>query len=77
MRILLFNLGQVLELNGLTLEDTAFHVLDELLLLLTEELVLELHSVDLLFHGDNLSLADSWVESVLHLFLELVFALPE
>ena len=33
--------------------------------------------MDFLFHGDNLSLANGWVEGVLHLFLELVFAFPE
>ena len=75
--VLLFNLRQVLELDSLSLEDTALHILDELLLLLTEQFVLELHSVDLFFHSNDLSLSNSWIESVLHLFLKLILALPE
>ena len=75
--ILLLNLGQVLELDGLTLEDAALHVLDQLLLLLAEQLVLQLHSMDLLFHCNNFCLSNSWVQSILHLFLKLILALPE
>ena len=77
LSILLLDLGEVLELDGLTLEDTSLHILDKLLLLLTEEFILELHPMDLLLHGDDLSLTDGWVKSVLHLFLELILALPE
>lgn len=75
--VLLLDLREVLELDGLPLEDVPLHVLDELLLLLAEELVLQLHPVDLFLHGDDLGLTDSWVQSVLHLFLKLVLALPE
>lgn len=53
------------------------HVLNQLLLLLAEELVLQLHPVDLFLHRDDLGLSNRWVESVLHLFLELVLPLPE
>ena len=77
LSILLLYLGKVLELDRFTLEHTSLHVLDEFLLLLTEELILQLHSVDLLLHGDDLRLTDCWVQSVLHLFLELVLSLPE
>ena len=77
LRILLLDLGQVLELDGLALEDTSLHVLDQLLLLLSEQLILKLHPVDLLLHGHDLSLTDRWVQSVLHLFLKLVLPLPE
>jgi len=55
----------------------SFHILNQLLLFLTEKLVLKLHSVDLLLHGHDFSLTNRWVKSVLHLFLELVLALPE
>ena len=75
--VLLLNLRQVLELDSLSLEDTALHILDELLLLLTEQFVLELHSVDLFFHSNDLSLSNSWIESVLHLFLKLILAFPK
>ena len=75
--VLLFDLRQVLELDSLSLEDTALHILDELLLLLTEQFVLELHSVDLFFHSNDLSLSNSWIESVLHLFLKLILAFPK
>merc|ERR1712060_260333 len=73
----LFDLGKVLELDGLTLEDVTFHVLDQLLLFLLEQIILKLHSMDFLSHGDDLLLTNLWVESVLHLFLQLVLALPE
>ncbi len=33
--------------------------------------------MDLLLHGNDLSLTDSWVQSVLHLFLKLVLSLPK
>ena len=69
LSIFLLDLGEVLELDGLTLEDTSLHILDKLLLLLTEEFILELHSMDLLLHGDDLSLTNSWVKSILHFFL--------
>ena len=59
--VLLFDLRQVLELDSLSLEDTALHILDELLLLLTEQFVLELHSVDFFFHSNDLSLSNSWI----------------
>jgi len=69
LSVLFLDLGEVLELDCLALEDTPLHILDQLLLLLTEEFILELHSMDLLFHGDDLSLTNGWVKSVLHLFL--------
>ena len=75
--VLLFDLRQVLELDSLSLENTALHILDELLLLLTEQFVLELHSMDLFFHSNDLSLSYSWIESVLHLFLKLILAFPK
>ena len=77
MGVLLLDLGEVLELDGLALEDTSLHILDKLLLLLTEEFILELHSMDLLLHGDDLSLTNGWVKSVLHLFLKLILTFPE
>lgn len=77
LRILLFDLGEVFELDSLSLEDVPLHVLNQLLLLLAEELVLQLHPVDLFLHRDDLGLSNRWVESVLHLFLELVLPLPE
>jgi len=55
----------------------SFHILNQLLLFFTEKLVLQLHSVDLFLHGNNFSLSNRRVKSVLHLFLELVLALPE
>ena len=64
-------------MDGLTLEDATLHVLDELLLLLAEQFVLKLHSVDFLLHRHDLGLTNGWVKSVLHLFLELILALPE
>ena len=77
LSVLLLNLGQVLELDSFTLEDAALHVLDQLLLLLAEQLVLQLHSVDLLLHSHDFSLPNGWVQSILHLFLQLVLAFPE
>ena len=77
LSVLLLDLREVLELDSLALEDTPLHVLDQLLLLLTEEFILKLHSMDLLLHGDDLSLTNGWVKSVLHLFLKLILALPE
>ena len=75
--VLLLDLGEVLELDGLPLEHGPLHVLDQLLLLLAEELILELHSMDLLPHRNDLGLTDGWVKSILHLLLELDFTLPE
>ena len=46
-------------------------------MLLAEELILQLHPMDLLLHGDDLSLTNGWVQSILHLFFKLVLALPE
>ena len=77
LSILLLDLGQVLELNSLALEDAALHILDKLLLFLAEELILQLHAMDFLLHRDDLSLTDGRVKSVLHLFLKLVLAFPE
>jgi len=77
LSILLFDLGEVFKLNGLTLEDAALHVLDELLLLLAEQLVLQLHPMDLFLHCNNFSLADGGVQSILHLFLKLILAFPK
>ena len=77
LSVLLLDLREVLELDSLALEDTPLHILDQLLLLLTEEFILKLHSMDLLLHGDDLSLTNGWVKSVLHLFLKLILALPE
>ena len=67
--VFLLDLWHVLELDGLTFEDSTLHVLYQTLLLLAEEIVLELHSVDLLSHGDNILLSDLWVKSLLHLLL--------
>ena len=77
MSILLLDLRQVLKLDRLSFEDASFHVLDKDLLFFTEEIVLELHSMDFLLHGDNFSLTDGRVKSILHLFLELVLAFPQ
>ena len=77
LSVLLLDLGKVLELNSLALEDAALHILDQLLLLLAEELILQLHAMDFLLHRDDLSLTDGRVKSVLHLFLKLVLAFPE
>ena len=77
LSVLFLNLGEVLELDSLALEDAPLHVLDQLLLLLTEEFILELHPMNLFLHGDDLRLTNSWVKSVLHLFLKLILALPE
>lgn len=77
LSILLLDLRQVLKLDRLSFEDASFHVFDKDLLFFAEEIVLELHSMDFLLHGDNLSLADGRVQSILHLFLELILALPQ
>ena len=76
LSILLLYLGKVLELDRFTLEYTSLHVLDEFLLLLTEELILQLHSVDLFPHGNIFCLTNCWVQSILHLFFELDLTLP-
>lgn len=75
--VFLLHFRQILQLDCLSLEDTALHVLDELLLLLTEEFVLQLHAMNFLFHSDNFCLADGGVECVLHFFLKLVLAFPK
>ena len=77
LSVLLLDLREILELDSLSLEDTPLHILDQLLLLLTEEFILELHPMNFLLHGDDLSLTNGWVKSVLHLFLKLILALPE
>lgn len=77
LRILFFDFGQVLELNGLAFEDGALHVFDHLLLLESELVVSELHPVDLLAHGHDLGLANGGVERVLHLFLKGDLPLPK
>ena len=77
LSVFLLNLGQILELDGLTLEDTALHILNKFLLLLAEKLILELHAMNFLLHGDDLSLTNGWVEGILHLFFKLVLALPK
>ena len=77
MCILFLDLGQVLELNGLTLEDAALHILDQLLLLFPKKLILQLHSMDFLLHSHDFCLSNRWIQGILHLFLELVFALPK
>ena len=77
LSVLLLDLREVLELDSLALEDTPLHILNQLLLLLTEEFILKLHPMDFLLHGDDLSLTNGWVKSVLHLFLKLILAFPE
>lgn len=75
--VLLLDLGKVLHLDRLSLEDAALHVLDHLFLLLAQLFVPQLHAMDLTLHGDNLSLADGGVKSVLHFLLELDLTLPK
>lgn len=77
LSILLLDLGQVFELNGLTLEDRAFHIFDKFLLLLAELVVTELHAMDFLAHGNDFGLTNIRVKSLLHLLLKLSFSLPE
>ena len=77
LSVLLLDLGQILELDRLSFEDASFHVFDKDFLFLTEEIILELHPMDFLLHGDDLSLTDGRVKSILHLFLKLVLALPQ
>ena len=77
LSVLLLDLGQILELNRLSFEDASFHVFDKDFLLLTEEIILELHPMDFLLHGNDLSLTDGRVQSILHLFLKLILALPQ
>ena len=77
LSVLLLDLGQILELNRLSFEDASFHVFDKDFLLLTEEIILELHPMNFLLHGNDLSLTDGRVQSILHLFLKLILALPQ
>lgn len=77
LSVLLFNLGQVLELDSLPLEDGSLHVLDHFLLLLPKLFVSELHPMDFLLHGDNFSLTNGWIKGVLHFFLKLNLSFPE
>lgn len=77
LSVLLLDLGQILELDRLSFEDASFHVFDKDFLLLTEEIILELHPMDFLLHGNDLSLTDGRVQSILHLFLKLILALPQ
>ena len=77
MSILLLNLWKVLHLDGLSLEHRSLHVLDHLLLLLSELLVSQLHSVDFLLHRHDLGLTDRRVKMVLHLFFKLNLSLPK
>jgi hypothetical protein len=69
LSVLLLDLGEVLELDGFSLEDSTLHILDHLLLLLAELFVSEFHSVDLFLHRYDLTLPDVRVERILHLSL--------
>jgi hypothetical protein len=77
LSILLLHLRQVFQLDSFTLKDGTFHILDHLLLLFAELFVTELHSMDLLAHGDDFLLTNVGVKSILHLFLELDLTLPK
>jgi len=77
LSVLFLNLWEVLQLDGLSLEDRSLHILNHLFLLLSQLLVSQLHSMDLLLHGHDLSLTDRWVQMVLHLFLQLDLSLPK
>jgi len=77
LSILLLHLRQVFQLDSFTFENGTLHILDHLFLLLAELLVTELHSVDLLAHGDDLLLTNIRVKSVLHFLLELNLTLPK
>lgn len=64
-------------MNGLSFEDSSLHILDHLLLLLSELFVPELHSMDFLLHCDNLALTDVGVKCILHFPFKLDLSLPE
>ena len=76
LSVLLFDLRQVLELDSLSLKYCTLHVLDHLLLLLSQSLVSEFHAMNFDFHGDDLGLTDVGVECLLHLAFELNLAFP-
>jgi hypothetical protein len=77
LSIFLFDLRLVLELDSFLLEDSTFHVLDHLLLLLAELVVHELHTMDFFTHSNNFRLTDLGVDFFLHFLLKLDLALPE
>ena len=77
LSILLLDLRQVLKLDRLSFEDASFHVFDKDLLFFAEEIVLELHSMDFLLHGNDFSLTNRWIKMVLHFFLKLDLSFPE
>lgn len=77
LSILFLYLGQVLELDSLTLKDSSLHLFDHFFLLLAKLVVSKLHSMDFFSHGNDLSLTDCRVKSILHFFFELDFTLPK
>jgi hypothetical protein len=74
---LLLRLRLVLQLDRLTLVDSALHLLYQLLLLPLELLQLDFHTMNLLLHISHLDLPDVWVNGLLHLTLELGLTLPK
>jgi hypothetical protein len=77
LSILLFNLRKVLKLDGLSLEYGSLHILNHLLLLLSELLVSQLHSVDFLLHCYDFRLSNVRVKGILHFLLKLDLSLPK
>lgn len=75
--VFLLDLGQVFQLDSFTFEDGTFHILDHLFLFLAELVVTKLHAMDFLAHGNDLSLTDLGVESILHFLLKLDLTLPQ
>jgi len=75
--VFLLDFRQVLELDGLPLVDSAFHLLDHLVLLLEELLMAKLHPVDFFLHCHYFLLTDVGIESVLHFLLKLDLSLPK
>lgn len=59
--VLLLDLWQVLELDCLPLEHALFHFLNVFLLLLPQNIVSQLHSVDFLLHRNDISLSNCGV----------------
>lgn len=70
-------LWEIFELDGLSLENGSFHVFYHFFLLLLELIISQFHSVNFLLHGDNFSLTNGWIQSILHLFFKLDFSFPE
>src|SRR5690606_15911496 len=77
LSILFLNFWQVLKLDSLPLENSSLHILDHLLLLLSQLFISEFHSMDFLLHCDYFTLADVGIESILHLLFKLDFSFPE